>query len=80
MLSVGDLVKLAPTLSKRYYILESSLGAKHAIYDSKSSPAEHDEMYVVVGFKISYDWNACALMRVNDGKVVWLHKSEVTHV
>jgi hypothetical protein len=80
MLSVGDLVKLAPTLARRWYIVESSLTLKHVQYDSTSSPARHDDMYVVVGFCVSFNWSACALLRADDGRIVWLHASEVIHV
>ena len=80
MLSVGDLVKLAPTLARRCYIVESSLTLRHAQYDSTSPPARHDDMYVVVGLSNSFNWRACALLRADDGRIVWLHASEVIHV
>lgn len=80
MLSVGELVKLAPTLSKRYFIVESSLTRRNAQYDSTNPPAHHDDMYVVVGLSNSFNWNACALLRADDGRIVWLHASEVIHV
>lgn len=80
MLSIGDLVKLAPALSRRHYIVETSLTKRHAQYDSTSSPARHDDMYVIVGFCNSWNLSACALLRADDGKIVWLHASEVTHV
>lgn len=47
MLNIGDLVKLAPTLARRCYIVESSLTQRHAQYGSTNNPARHDDMYVV---------------------------------
>lgn len=79
MLNIGDLVKLAPTLARRHYIVESSLTQRHAQYDSTNNPTRHDDMYVVVGFCSNSSWSACALLRADDGRVVWLHASEVTH-